>query len=250
MTLRIDLGYDGTDFRGYARQPGQPTVQGILEDALGQLVGPVETVVAGRTDAGVHARHQVVSCDADAEPAGIEASLRRMMPPSVAIHRVGVEPAGFNARFDATTRAYRYHLDIRPVADPFRVRYAWHLTHPLDVASMNRAASDLVGEHDFASFCRRAEGRTTVRQVVSAAWTETPGGLQFDVTGKAFCHQQVRSFVAYLVEVGRGRLGPEGTPEVLAALDRGAARGAAPARGLTLWEVAYPAGFAEPPDLP
>jgi tRNA pseudouridine38-40 synthase len=250
VTLRIDLAYDGTDFRGWARQPGQRTVQGALEDALTRLVGPVETVVAGRTDAGVHARHQVVSFEADAEAAALEASLRRMLPPSVAVHRVIDEADGFSARFHAETRAYRYHLDTRPAADPFRARFAWHVTQPLDVDAMNRAAADLVGEQDFASFCRRAEGRTTVRRVVSAAWTETDGGLVFDVVGSAFCHQQVRSFVAYLVEVGRGRLPADGTPEVLAARDRVAARGAAPARGLTLWLVAYPAGFAEPPDLP
>lgn len=250
MTLRIDLAYDGTDFRGWARQPDQPSVQGTLEAALGQLLGPVETVVAGRTDAGVHARHQVVSLEADAEPERLEASLRRMLPPTIAVHRATIEAEGFSARFDAVTRAYRYHLDLRPAADPFRARYAWHVSHPLDIRAMDVAAAHLVGEHDFASFCRRAEGRSTVREVIAATWSPTDEGARFDVVGSAFCHQQVRSFVAYLVEVGRGRVPPESTRDVLTAADRSAARGAAPAHGLTLWEVTYPPGFAEPPDLP
>lgn len=250
MTLRIDLGYDGTDFHGWAAQPGRPTVQGTLDEALERLIGPVDTVVAGRTDAGVHARHQVVSVTADGDTERLATSLRRMLPVSVAVHRVLVEPDGFSARFDATARAYRYHIDTRAAADPFRARYAWHVGRALDVAAMNRAAEGLVGEHDFASFCRRAEGRTTVREVHGARWTETPGGLRFDVSGSAFCHQQVRSFVAYLVDVGRGRLPDDRTAAVLEARDRSAARGAAPAHGLTLWEVSYPPGFAEPPDLP
>lgn len=249
--LRLDLSYDGSAFHGYARQVDVRTVQGLLDDALATLLGPVTTVVAGRTDAGVHARHQVVSLDADPDDLDqLARSLGRLLPDDVAVQRVLVEADGFNARFDATTRAYRYHLDTGSVPNPFRRAFAWHVPAPFDVAAMDEAAAHFVGEHDFASFCRRAPGRTTVRRVHSARWTPTDHGLRFDVVGKAFCHQQIRSFVAWLVDVGRGRVRAEDTPAVLAARDRSAARGAAPARGLFLWEVGYPPGFAEPPDLP
>ncbi|MEX1287057.1 MAG: tRNA pseudouridine(38-40) synthase TruA [Acidimicrobiia bacterium] len=253
-TVRLDLAYDGTDFHGWARQPDLRTVQGELEAALTTVLGrSVDTVVAGRTDAGVHARHQVVSVEFPEAPDldRLQRSLRRLVPADVAIWRVAPAPDGFNARFDAVSRAYRYRLDVGPVADPARRRRAWHVPHALDLAAMSEAATAFRGEHDFASFCRRAEGRTTVREVLAADWTaDDDRRVRFDVIGSAFCHQQVRSMVAWLVEVGRGRVAAADTAAVLAARDRAAARGAAPAHGLTLWEVRYRPELAEPPDLP
>ena len=250
--LRLDIGYDGTGFHGYASQPGVPTVQGVLEEAIGRVLGEVQTAVAGRTDAGVHARHQVVSVSSavDVAPDRLAVSLRRLLPPTVAVWRVQEAPDGFDARFDAVERAYRYRIDRGTVADPFAARYAWHVPDPLDEEAMSSAATDFVGDHDFASFCRRAKGRSTHRTVFDARWERDGRTTTFVVAGTSFCHQQVRSFVGYLVEVGRGRLPADGTGAVLAARDRAAARAVAPARGLTLWQVTYPPGFAEPPDLP
>ncbi len=251
MTVRLDLSYDGTDFHGFARQKDVSTVQGALEAALATVLGPIETVVAGRTDAGVHARHQVVSFEApEVDLARLQASLNRMLPASIAVHRVDRERDGFSARFDANRRTYRYFIDAARVPSPFSARYSWHTGHDLDVERMDESAAHLVGAHDFASFCRRAEGRSTEREVLAAGFSSDGNRLVFEVAGTAFCHQQIRSFVALLVEVGRGRRDPEATAEALAARDRAAAAGAAPPHGLFLWEIAYPAGLAEPPDLP
>lgn len=252
-TLRLDLAYDGTDYHGFATQPDLPTVQGELDTALTRILGPVTTVVAGRTDAGVHARHQVVSLDLDEEPDlhRLHRSLTRLLPPSIAVWRVMVEPDGFSARFDATVRHYRYRIQTAAVADPERVRTHWHVPEPLDIIGMDRAAAHLRGEHDFASFCRAAEGRSSVRTVLDAGWYRSDAtGLEFRVSGTAFCHQQVRSMVGFQVEVGRGRVDADATPAVLAARDRAAARAVAPPHGLVLWEIRYPPKFAEPPDLP
>lgn len=240
--VRLDLQYDGTDFRGYARQPDVRTVQEELEVALTRLVGPVDTIVAGRTDAGVHARHQVVSFELDEPFDALEMKrrLNRMLPDDVVVDRVSSAPPGFDARFSAVSRAYRYHLLSRETGDPFRRRYAWHVEEQLDAFAMNQAARHLIGQHDFASFCRKAEGRTTVRTVLSAKWSEPEDGeLQFDIEGHAFCHQMVRSIVALCVDVGRGKLESSDVPRIIRAENRNAARGAAPAHGLTLWRITY-----------
>ncbi|MFH2073184.1 MAG: tRNA pseudouridine(38-40) synthase TruA [Actinomycetota bacterium] len=244
-TFRITIAYDGTGFHGYAANPGVRTVQGELEAALATVIGtPVATVVAGRTDAGVHARANVVSfvTDATVEPARLQRSITAMLGPEIVAVEAAAAPDGFDARFSAVWRRYRYRIDAGRVPDPLLARTAWHVPHPLDLAAMNRAAAAFVGEHDFASLCRASEGRTTVRTVLEAAWHDHDPGPVFEVTAQAFCHQMVRSMVALCVEVGRGRVEAGRIPEILAARDRNLARGAAPPHGLVLWEVEYPAG--------
>ena len=239
---RIDLSYDGSGFHGYARQPDVRTVQGDLEAALSRILEPVRTEVAGRTDSGVHARHQVASFHTDlpVDCNRMALSLTRLLGPEVAVHRCEKVPDEFSARFSATRRTYRYRILNRPFPDPLRRGFAWHVKEHLDVVSMDLAVRCLVGEHDFASFCRKAAGRSTVRSVHSAGWSSRPDDLVLlEVTGSAFCHQMVRSIVAFCVEVGRGRLAPEATHKVLQARDRNAARGAAPPHGLILWRVDY-----------
>ncbi len=240
--LRIDLSYDGTEFHGYAKQPDVRTVQAELESALAKVLGEVDTVVAGRTDAGVHARHQVVSL-AWPQPVDLERlqrALLKLLPPDITVNRISAVDDQFSARFSATSRTYRYQVSTAPAPDPFERRTHWQVSEPLDAFAMNQGARHLVGEHDFASFCRRAEGRSTTRTVLAANWTEPqPDVLVFEIRGLAFCHQMVRSIVAALVDVGRGKLDPGDIRRILFAEDRNAARGAAPPHGLFLWEIEY-----------
>lgn len=241
-TYRLDLSYDGTGFRGFARQHDVRTVQGELEAALARIVGaPVDTTCAGRTDAGVHARHQVVSfvCEPVLDEARVVRGLTAMLGPEIAATACREAPEGFDARFSARWRAYRYQILNAPHPDPLVHRTTWHVADRLDLGRMNRAAAGFVGRHDFASFCRRAEGRTTMRTVIEAGWRSDPPLCVFAVSASAFCHQMVRSLTGFCVDAGRGRVEPESVVDVLAARDRGAARPMAPARGLILWDVGY-----------
>lgn len=241
-TYRIDLAYDGSGFRGMARQPGVRTVQGELEAALARVLRvPVETVCAGRTDTGVHARHQVVSfvTEAAVDPVRLRRSLDGLLGDEIAITGVVPAPDGFDARFSARWREYRYRILNSPAGDPLIRSTVWHVAAPLDPGRMDRAVSHLVGSHDFASFCRRAEGRTTVREVLAAGWTPEPPLLVFSIRATAFCHQMVRSIVGLCVDVGLGRRNGDEVPEILAAADRSAAGRVAPPQGLILWEVGY-----------
>ena len=241
---RLDLAYEGTDFHGFARQPSVRTVQGEVEKALSLLLQEdVRTTCAGRTDAGVHAHRQVVSM-ALPRPVGDEAalirSLNRRLPPDISVHRVSRKDEGWSARFSARWRSYRYFVDTHSVGNPLTRRQVWQVGFPLDMEGMNAAAGHLVGTHDFASFCRAAEGRSTIREVHHACWTTTePDSLRFDIRASAFCHQMVRSLVGWCVEVGRGRRRAVETPDVLAARSRQAAGPVAPPHGLILWEVGY-----------
>ena len=239
---RIDLAYDGTTFHGYARQPGVRTVQGDLEAALSTILGPVHTDIAGRTDAGVHARHQVATfvTDGSVECAKLARSLTKMIGPEVVVYRCEVVPDDFSARFSATYRTYRYRVLNRPFPDPLQRGLAWHIKDPLDVTAMNDAVQHFVGEHDFASFCRSTDSRTTVRTVHSAGWTARPDDmLRFEIRGQAFCQQMVRSLTAFSVDVGLGKLDSSEAVAMLEARDRTITNGAAPAHGLVLWEIGY-----------
>ena len=242
-TYRIDFGYDGSGFCGYAVQKGQRTVQAVLEEALFRISGPVETTVAGRTDAGVHARHQVVSFVSEKalDEGRTARSLNKMVREEIVIRGCRKVPDDFNARFSARARTYRYRIANVPFLDPLIRHMVWHIRHPLDVGRMNAAARHLIGLHDFASFCRKAEGRSTERRVLSVDWVQDPvaGLLVFEITASSFCRHMVRSLVAACVDAGRGKLEPDALPGIIAARDRNAARGAAPPRGLTLWEVLY-----------
>ena len=240
---RLDLAYDGSGFRGWAANAGVRTVQGCLEEALAvALRHPVETTVAGRTDAGVHARCQVASFTVPEalDAVRLQRSLNRLLAPEVVARAVAEAPEGFDARRSAVSRTYRYFLDDGPVPNPARRWTTWHFGSPLDEAALGRAAAAFVGERDFASLCRAAEGASTVRRVLAAAWWREPDGLLFfEVKASAFCHQMVRSMVALCVEAGRGRLDPGAIPGILEARDRRAGRGVVPPHGLILWDVGY-----------
>lgn len=241
-TYRLTIAYDGTRFHGYARQPQVRTVQGELEACLALLVGPLETSVAGRTDKGVHASGQVVAV-ASAQPWDIDRvlrSLNKRLGPEIAVLEGRLVDDGFSARFDATGRAYVYRILNRAAPDPFLAATSWHVTSPLDLGRMNLAAAAFLGEQDFSSLCRKSGDRSNVRLVRAAEWSRDGDLLRFEVAASSFCHQMVRSMVALCVDAGRSKIEPETVPDVLAARDRHAARGAAPPHGLTLVRVEYP----------
>lgn len=255
MRLRLDLAYDGGGFRGWAAQPGLRTVQGELEAALTTVLRrPVTVTCAGRTDTGVHARGQVVHLDVDAEQvrsaAGRSAALptealrRRLngiLDPDVRVLRVIAAPEAFDARFSALWRRYVYRICDEPSAlDPLARGHVVAWPRRLDVDAMNRAAGHLVGEHDFASFCRRREGATTVRELQQLVVERTEGGLEATVRADAFCHSMVRALMGCLVAVGEGRRTPGWAGEVLAGRRRDPAVTVMAPHGLTLEEVRYP----------
>jgi tRNA pseudouridine38-40 synthase len=248
VRIRIDLAYDGGGFRGFARQAGQRTVQGVLEDALSRLAGTeVRTTVSGRTDAGVHAALNVAHCDvpatsrlaADLERA--RAALDKLCGPEVTVWRVRRVPETFDARFSATRRRYRYRLCDAEAMDPLWRLDTWHVGGPrLDVPAMAAGGEHLLGEHDFSSFCRRAGDQHLVRRIDVLKVRREPAGLVvLRVEGKAFCHQMVRSVTGCLVAVGRGKRPPEWVGEALAARDRQAVGSIAPPHGLTLTGVSF-----------
>ena len=248
--IALTVAYDGEPFAGFARQPGLVTVQGQLESALSTVLRrPVETVGAGRTDAGVHALGQVVSFEAGEVEAGdfdrLRRSLNALAGEGIAVRQVRMARPGFSARFDATAREYRYRIMVGPVPPLFIARVAWHVATELDVSAMREAATLLVGEHDFGSFCvtESAVGQRTVRRVdrVELLDEEHLGEscLMLKVVGNAFLHSMVRVIVGTLAEVGTGRRAPAWVSDVLAARTRTAAGPTAPAHGLTLWRVEY-----------
>jgi tRNA pseudouridine38-40 synthase len=243
MTVyRIDLAYDGSGFRGYARQEGVRTVQGELERALGVVLGAEpETAVAGRTDAGVHARGQVVSFswDGEVDTDRLARSLNGLLGPEIAVRSVAPASDDFHARFSAKWRRYRYRIGIGPGGDPLTRAYTWEVGRPLDTGAMRQAAADFVGEHDFTSFCRSVEGRSNVRRVDESALEVDGEVVTYWVRANAFCHQMVRSIVGHLYDVGRGFAAPDSVPAVIAARDRSKVGTVAPPHGLVLWEVGY-----------
>ncbi len=243
---RIDLAYDGTDFSGWARQPGLRTVQDAVERAIA-LVGRTSSVTmtcAGRTDAGVHARHQVGHVDL-APGVGEALSTRRLngvLPADISVHRIRPAPAGFDARFSAIYRRYVYRLaDTDAGVDPLRRREVY-TSRPLELEPMRVAAAGLLGLHDFAAFCRAREGATTIRTLTELTIVRTVTEVvEMTVVADAFCHSMVRALVGALVAVGETRA-PVGWPaEVLAARRRHPAVRVMPPGGLTLEEVGYPA---------
>ena len=263
MRLRLDLAYDGTAFSGWGRQPRLRTVQGELEEAIATLLRhpdhDVRLVVAGRTDAGVHAIGQVAHIDLSAEQwrslgasrrAGtIEESLTRRLNgligrqgADVVVTRVSQAPDGFDARFSALWRRYQYRVaDARSRRDPRRRGHTlWH-TADLDVEAMNSASRSLTGLHDFAAFCRPREGATTIRTLLDYGWMrDDEGVLIADVRADAFCHSMVRALVGSAIEVGKHELDLAQLHAVLAGARRENVFSVVAARGLTLMEVGYP----------
>ncbi|MEV7005452.1 tRNA pseudouridine synthase A [Streptosporangium sp. NPDC051022] len=339
VRLRLDLAYDGTAFSGWAKQPGRRTVQGEIEEALGKILRlpePPVLTVAGRTDAGVHARGQVAHVDletgalgvlesrhrrggssgrATAEPvtagpviaesaaagsvtglttaeptvtgsvtvgltaaesmstgsvtAGLTAAesvstdsvstgpetpedvqerlpllLKRLagiLPPDVRVHRVTTAPEGFDARFSAMSRRYAYRVcDAPGGGDPLRRHEVVWYPRPLDLGRLNAAAAALLGEHDFAAFCKKREGATTIRELQRLDWVREGDVLVATVVADAFCHSMVRALVGSLLPVGEGRLPVEWPGQVLTRAVRDSGVHVAPAHGLCLEEVRYP----------
>lgn len=250
VRVRVDLSYDGTDFSGWAAQPGRRTVEGVLSETLGhvlRLPEPIRLTVAGRTDAGVHARGQVVHADlpADTWATHADAVLRRLsraLPPDLRVRAIGVAPEGFDARFSALWRRYAYRICDDPArADPLRRRDTLWNPRPLDLSAMNEAAAMLLGEHDFAAFCRKREGATTVRALRRLDWERDRDGVAIGaVVADAFCHNMVRALVGALLPVGEGTRPPTWPSEVLAAAIRDPHVRVVPPHALSLEEVRYP----------
>ena len=265
LRLRLDLAYDGTDFHGWARQEGLRTVEGLLAAALDTATGAAHRLtVAGRTDAGVHARGQVVHVDVgEAEldravgRSGLEATeaLRRRLAALLAresdgprgtsdlvVTKVSYAPAGFDARFSALARSYTYRICDDPRSyDPLRRRDVLWLGERLDVDAMNRAARPLLGEHDFLSYCKPREGATTIRELQRLEAVRTAGLVEVTAQADAFCHSMVRALVGALMRVGTGRRGEDWPSRRLAERSRDTGEAVvAPPHPLTLESVRYP----------
>jgi tRNA pseudouridine38-40 synthase len=243
--IRLTLAYDGTDFRGWAKQrdPSVRTVEGALTDVLSRVVRhDVRLSVAGRTDAGVHARGQVASFTTSGRlaPERIQRAANSFLSPEIVVVDAQEARDGFDARFSATAREYRYVIDTGPVADPVTARYVWHRPGELSLARMRAAARVVVGEHDFASFCRHpGSGRSTVRDLQRVSVVRDGAVVTFGFRANAFLHQMVRTLVGTLVRVGEGKLEPSGVQIMLEARKRAVISQPAPARGLMLERVAY-----------
>ena len=257
MRIRIDLAYDGTDFSGWARQPGLRTVEETLAQGLARVlrVDPPRLVVGGRTDAGVHARGSVCHLDVEEEvwrrvpgrsdrpPAdALVTRLRGVLPADVAVRAVTEVHPDFDARFSALRRRYGYRLQDRPGgADPLRRHETVVVRHPLDVDAMDEAARTLVGLRDFAAFCRPREGATTIRTLLDFRWHRDDAGVVVGtVVADAFCHSMVRALVGAVVPVGEGRRPPGWPEEVQRAGRRDPGVRVMPAHGLCLEEITYP----------
>ena len=247
---RFTVAYDGTDFRGFAPNPNVRTVIGDLTEAIARIVRrPVGLTGAGRTDAGVHAWGQVVSVDLPdtTDLDDVARRVNKLCAPDIAIREVAWTEPDFDARFSATWRQYRYHVWNDPAPNPLLARTAWHVVPPLDLRLMQAGVSPLIGEHDFASFCRKPklpEGQppaSLVRILQDVTWERVDGSplLRMHIRASAFCQQMVRSICGTLVDVGLHKLTPADVNAALRAKDRAAAGQIAPPQGLVLWEVGY-----------
>ncbi|MFT3889205.1 MAG: tRNA pseudouridine(38-40) synthase TruA [Arachnia sp.] len=252
MRLRLDLAYDGAAFHGWATQPGLRTVQGVLEEWIPkvlQLPEPVALVVAGRTDAGVHARGQVCHLDLpdDADrSAELLRRLRRVLPPDVVVSSVRPAPEGFDARFSAVWRRYCYRIvDGGSAPDPLLRGHIAQVRRPLDVDTLNAAAGSLLGLRDFAPFCKPREGATTIRELRDlSALRRGDGVIEIWLRADAFCHSMVRSLVGGLTAVASAQRDLAWLERVAESGERSADIQVMPAHGLTLEEVGYPADDA------
>jgi tRNA pseudouridine38-40 synthase len=243
----MTVAYDGGCFHGFAENVGVTTVAGTLTAALARVLRqPVSVTAAGRTDAGVHAHGQVVSFDTSAERLDLERlqrSVNKLCGPAIAVRDVALAPPGFDARFSAIWRRYRYTILNSSTPDPFLARTAWQVDKPLDRHALLLSCDPFIGQHDFSTFCRRRRDNPNApmtRRVIAARWDELPGDiLRFEITANAFCHQMVRSIVGTMVDAGIGRRRPGELLAMLQARDRHAAGEVAPPHGLCLWEVGY-----------
>ncbi|MCY0901007.1 MAG: tRNA pseudouridine(38-40) synthase TruA [Firmicutes bacterium] len=249
----LTVAYDGTDFHGFARQPELRTVQGVLEVGLSRvLVKPVEVFGASRTDAGVHARHQVVHFDLEDDNCVLPIdrlgyALSRQMPSDLAVLSAISPWARFHARHSVRQKTYRYAIRVGRVRDVFTDRFELHVPTQLNVVAMQEAARWLTGRHDFTSFCfAHAQQDSKIRtlddiRIVRPDETR----LLLEVSGKSFLHNMIRIIMGTLLDVGQGRRTSEDMKRILAQRDRRAAGPTAPARGLTLWDIRYDDSSAE-----
>jgi tRNA pseudouridine38-40 synthase len=245
VRVRLDVSYDGTDFSGWAAQPGRRTVQDELEHALATVLRlpAVAVTVAGRTDAGVHATGQVAHVDLPAAPdATLVRRLAGLLPRDVRVARVSVAPLSFDARYAALWRRYEYRISDDPAGvAPLRRRFVLDRRRELDVTAMHDAAARLLGLHDFAAFCKWREGATTIRTVQDlSVRRDTTREIVCTVQADAFCHSMVRSLVGALLAVGDGRRSADWPAQLLSLTTRSSAVAVVPAHGLTLVEVGYP----------
>ena len=249
-TFKLTLSYDGTDFSGFQRQANARSVQAELEGVLADIEGTHVTVAgAGRTDSGVHALGQVASFRLTSAigERDLFRALNAKLPRDVRVLSAEVAPPGFNARFSARSKMYRYRISNTRVMSPFQRRFAWHISRNLDLAAMREAARELLGSHALATF--RAKGgkiRTTTRTMTRSEWAEEPlsGGerlLVYEIAGTGFLKYMVRAVVGTLVEVGDGRRSPSSIRDLLDSRDRAAAGPTAPPAGLYLVRVDYDA---------
>ncbi len=244
LRLRIDLSYDGTNFSGWATQPGRRTIQDLVEQAIGTITqSKIESIVAGRTDAGVHAVGQVIHVDVpdSINLDEIAYKLNRILDEDIRIMRVSIAPEAFHARFSALRRKYTYKILDKNLPIPPINRYdiaSWY--RPLDAELMNSASSLVLGHHDFAAFCKFKEGGTTLRTLEEFHWERQGDLLVATVVADAFCYSMVRNLVGAVVCVADGRKEASWVGELLANKERVSDSLVFPARGLTLTSVEYP----------
>ena len=248
--LRLDIAYDGTHFFGWATQPGHRTLQDLIEEAISRISQTnIDSIVAGRTDAGVHATGQVIHVDVpdamfvrDLTYLDLRYKLNRILDEDVRIMKVSDAPQGFHARFSALRRYYSYKiLDNNDVIAPLSRHDVASWYRPLDAARMNEASALLLGHHDFAAFCRFKVGGTTIRTLEKYEWHRSDEGLLVaDVVADAFCYSMVRNLVGAVVCVADGRQSPAWIAQLLANKERVSDSLVFPARGLTLYQVDYP----------
>ena len=238
------ISYDGTDFAGYQVQPHKRTVQSDLEAALKKMHKGIDIKVtaSGRTDAGVHARGQVIHFDS---PLLIpeerwETALNSLLPDDIVIVNVERADSSFHVRFDTTGKEYRYFVDQSVKRDPFRRNYAYQYPYALNLSAIREAIPYLLGTHDFTSFCSaRSEVQDKVREITKIEMIEDGNTLIFRFVGSGFLYNMIRILVGTLLEIGSGRKAPSALPEILEKKDRAFAGRTAPAQGLYLWEVHY-----------
>jgi len=243
MQVRFTLEYDGEKYSGWQLQSGQDSVQARIEAALAQVLGEkIRVYGAGRTDAGVHARGQVASAKLPRafETAELKRALNALLPPDIAVLDAAEAPVDFDPRRAARSRLYEYRVLNRPCRSAFEYRYAWLVPKALDLGAMNAAAGQFIGEHDFAGFrTLGSDEKTTVRRIHASEWRADGALLTYRVEATAFLRHMVRTMVAVMVEVGRGKLAPGQVSELLLSSDRALAAAPAPACGLFLLAVRY-----------